>query len=374
MSNVRDAVPPRPVLLLPMALISGAVLVLAQVLFDLRQPAVAALGLAVAACQLFAAAAALRGGRLPAGPRLMVSAAGETYLAIQLGIALFAYPGTIPWPNTPAAVLAPVVLASAWLLPEPAHRRIVVIGYYIAVVAPAIVVVVARGTAAAGNALTATAPLVVMSVVLHAILRELTALEKGLVTSHGDRETLERLAHTDALTELPNRRAVLAELNREAAVSARFGLPLAVIEFDLDHFKEINDVYGHQTGDRVLAAVARHVQRRLRATDMIGRLGGEEFLILAPGNGLADATRLAEELCRSLREHPMAGDRGWVTASFGVAVYEPGDTGDAILARADQALYAAKRDGRDRVAVEQRNTSPSNGRPVGDAFSRSSSP
>lgn len=360
--------------MLPMALISGAVLILAQVLLDGQQPAVIALGLAVAACQLFGAAAVLRGGRLPASANLMVSVAAETYLAIQLGIAMLANPATAPWPNTLAAVLAPVVFVSAWLLSEAAHRGIAVIGYYMAVVAPAIVLVVARGTGAAGNALTATAPLVIVSGVLHAILRELTALEKGLVTSHGDRENLERLAHTDALTELPNRRALMAELNREAAVSARFGLPLAVIEFDLDHFKEINDVYGHQTGDQVLAAVARHVQRRLRATDMYGRLGGEEFLILAPGNGLADATQLADELCRSLREHPMAGDRGWVTASFGVAVYEIGDTGDAILARADQALYAAKRDGRDRVAVEQRNTNLSVGRPVGDTLSRSSSP
>ena len=372
MSKVRDAVPPEPVLLLPMTLISGAILILAQVLFDGRQPPVMAFGLAVAACQLLGAGAVLRGGRLLAGFKPMVWAAAEVYLAIQLGITLFAYPRAALWPHPAAIVLAPVVLASAWLLSEPAQRGLAVLGYYVAVVAPAIVFAVARGTA--GGALTATAPLVVMSGVLHAILKELTALERGLVTSHGDRETLERLAHTDALTELPNRRALMAELNREAAMSARFGLPLAVIEFDLDHFKEINDVYGHQTGDTVLAAVARHVQRRLRATDMFGRLGGEEFLILAAGNGLADATRLAEELCRSLREHPMAGDRGWVTASFGVAVYEIGDTGDAILARADQALYAAKRDGRDRVAVEQRNTSPAAVRPVGDALSSSSSP
>lgn len=343
-----------------------------QSLFDGRQPAMMAFGLAVAACQLFGAGAALRGGRLSAGFKPMIWAIGDVYLAIQLGIALFAHPRTAPWPLTAAIVLAPVVLASGWLLSDAAHRWLAVIGYYLAVVVPAIVFVVTRGVV--GNALIATAPLVVMSGAVHAILKELTALEMGLVSSHGDRETLERLAHTDALTELPNRRALMAELNREAAMSARFGLPLAVIEFDLDHFKEINDVYGHQTGDQVLATVARHVQRRLRATDMFGRLGGEEFLVLAAGNGLADATRLAEELCRSLREHPMAGDRGWVTASFGVAVYEIGDTGDAILARADQALYAAKRDGRDRVAVEQRNTSPAKGRTLGDALSPSSSP
>jgi diguanylate cyclase (GGDEF)-like protein len=166
------------------------------------------------------------------------------------------------------------------------------------------------------------------------------------------------MAHTDPLTELPNRRSLMAELTREAAVAARFGLPLAVIEFDLDHFKEINDVYGHQTGDQVLVAVTRQVQRRLRATDVVGRLGGEEFLILAPGNSAAEATRLAEELCHSLRERPMARDRAWVTGSFGVTVYEAGDTADAILARADAALYAAKRNGRNQVATATRGMPP----------------
>ncbi|HLY21570.1 MAG TPA: GGDEF domain-containing protein [bacterium] len=253
------------------------------------------------------------------------------------------------------AAWAPIVLITTWLLVEGAVcRRIAIITYYLAVVVPPAVLWTVRGPAAALATLGPTGALLLTSAAVSIVLAELARQREKSVESLAAQEVLERMAHTDALTELPNRRSLMAELNRETAVATRFGLPLAVIEFDLDHFKDVNDVYGHQTGDRVLVALARHVRRRLRATDVVGRMGGEEFLILAPGNSIAEAARLAEEICESLRERPMAGDRAWITASFGVAVYESGDTADAILVRADAALYEAKRGGGNRVAATNR--------------------
>ncbi len=301
----------------------------------------------------------MRGRRISAGVRIGITAAIQTSLLIQLVFLLFARPPASGAGGEPAAVLAwaPVVLITTWFLVEEASdRRFAIAAYNLVAVIPAVALWVARGPAAARSAVGPTAVLVLTGATVTVVLAEIARLREKLAESRAGQDVLERMAHTDALTELPNRRSLMAELSREAAVAARFGLPLAVIEFDLDHFKEINDVYGHQTGDRVLAAVAGHVRRRLRATDIIGRLGGEEFLILAPGNSLAEATRLADEICRSLREHPMAGDRAWVTGSFGVTVYEHGDTADAILARADAGLYAAKRDGRNRVATASRES------------------
>ena len=348
----------QPARLLPAVLMLGAVSTLAQVVSGHPQSLVRALDLAVAAACLGSAAAALRGLRISAGVRLGITGAIQTSFLTQLTFLFFARLPASGGGRELVAVLgwSPVVLITTWLLVEEASdRRLAIAAYFLVAVIPATALWAARGPEAAWAAFIPTAVLVLAGATVTVVLAEIVRLREQLAESRAGQEVLERMAHTDALTELPNRRSLMAELSREAAVAARFGLPLAVIEFDLDHFKEINDVYGHQTGDRVLAGVAGHVRRRLRATDIIGRLGGEEFLILAPGNSLAEATRLAEEICGSLREHPMAGDRAWVTGSFGVTVYEQGDTGDAILARADAALYAAKRDGRNRVATVSRD-------------------
>lgn len=345
--------------LLPIVLGLGAVFVVVQVLTGQSRTPVPAL--AVGAGYLWCALVAFRGGRSAEWLRIVVTVFAVAYLAIQLGLVLFA--GSSAAGNgsdfAVVATWAPFALLGAWLLlDERVNRWGAVIAYYLALLLPEAAFVVRRGSETASSALHQMGPLVLASVVLTIVLAELTRLQGRFAASQAAQDVLERMAHTDPLTELPNRRSLMAELTREAAVAARFGLPLAVIEFDLDHFKEINDVYGHQTGDQVLVAVTRHVQRRLRATDVVGRLGGEEFLILAPGNSAAEATRLAEELCQSLRERPMARDRAWVTGSFGVTVYEPGDTGDAILARADAALYAAKRNGRNQVATATRGMPP----------------
>jgi diguanylate cyclase (GGDEF)-like protein len=357
MTDLRDGAKGESRRLLTIVLVLGAVCALVTLPLGHSQPPVQVLGLAAAAGCLWSALVAFLGRPIAQRFRIAVAAVTQTYLAVQLGILFFTRPPAFGNGRALEAAVAwaPVVLITTWLLvEEAAFRRIAVAAYYLAVLVPAAVLWIARGSAAAPTALGPTAALVLGGAVVNVVLVELARQQEKSVESRAAQEVLERMAHTDALTELPNRRSLMAELNRETAVAARFGLPLAVIEFDLDHFKDVNDVYGHQTGDRVLVALARHVRRRLRATDVAGRMGGEEFLILAPGNSISEAARVAEEICESLRERPMAGDRAWITASFGVAVYESGDTAEAILARADAALYAAKRGGGNRVATANR--------------------
>lgn len=161
---------------------------------------------------------------------------------------------------------------------------------------------------------------------------------------------LRRLAMTDELTGMPNRRSILERLEREVA-ALRDGRALAVVAFDVDHFKRINDVHGHHGGDRVLRSIADIIGRALPANARLGRMGGEEFLIVLPACGADAAFALAERL-RALvagaRFDGFANDER-VTISLGVSEGLPGDDVEALLRRADAALYRAKGDGRDRA-------------------------
>jgi diguanylate cyclase (GGDEF)-like protein len=156
-------------------------------------------------------------------------------------------------------------------------------------------------------------------------------------------------AATDALTGLPNRRAVEDAVKRMVAQSARDVSPLAALLLDLDHFKKINDVYGHDRGDEVLAATGVALRNVLRESDFVGRYGGEEFLLLLPSTDKLGALRLAEQV-RSAIAAIRVPDVDRITASIGVAVL-PDDAGDAVtlIRSADRALYSAKSNGRDRV-------------------------
>ncbi|MDQ3863910.1 MAG: GGDEF domain-containing protein [Actinomycetota bacterium] len=162
-------------------------------------------------------------------------------------------------------------------------------------------------------------------------------------------EAMHRLAHTDQLTGVANRRELYSELKKETDKSERYGRPLSIIFFDLDHFKSVNDTYGHDCGDGVLREVVRATQRVLRATDRLGRWGGEEFVVLAPETDLRQASRLAERLRVEIANH-RHGTGAAVTASLGFAEYEATrDTAETLLKRADQALYKAKFLGRNRA-------------------------
>jgi diguanylate cyclase (GGDEF)-like protein len=165
-------------------------------------------------------------------------------------------------------------------------------------------------------------------------------------------EALERLATTDELTGIWNRRHFLALADGPWARFVHERAPLAVLVLDLDVFKSINDRFGHDVGDAVIAHVARLCGRLKRETDILARFGGEEFVLLMPDTRGSDAVTFAEELRQRIESEPLGVDTELlrITTSIGVAEADPAmaSLGD-LLKRADQALYDAKHDGRNRV-------------------------
>jgi len=176
-----------------------------------------------------------------------------------------------------------------------------------------------------------------------------------LLCKEKDDAEMARLASTDSLTGLPNRHAFLerAEIARQSALRQR--QPLALAMMDIDHFKQINDRFGHASGDEALTVFARTARETLRAHETIGRLGGEEFAMVLPGTDLAGALQAAERLRLAVRESIVitSGTPYTMTVSIGVVVLDPNETLGMALARADHALYAAKSAGRDRVEAGQ---------------------
>lgn len=160
---------------------------------------------------------------------------------------------------------------------------------------------------------------------------------------------LERLAVSDVLTGLPNRRAMLDVLARSATHARREILPFCVAMVDIDHFKDVNDSCGHAAGDAVLKRFAEVMSQGLREGDVLGRWGGEEFLLVLPGATLATAQTVLARMQSRIRAGMLPEPS--VTFSAGVAAYHRTESPDELLARADAALYAAKHAGRDRVEV-----------------------
>jgi diguanylate cyclase (GGDEF)-like protein len=159
-------------------------------------------------------------------------------------------------------------------------------------------------------------------------------------------------AATDALTGLPNNRAARDTIKRLVAHSSRTVSPLAAMLLDLDHFKQINDTFGHGKGDDVLAAVGAMLRTTLRESDFVARYGGEEFVVLLPSTGREDAQLVAEKIRAAIAQIRVAGVERAITISIGIAGL-PDDAGDAatLLRMADRALYTAKAAGRNRVEV-----------------------
>jgi diguanylate cyclase (GGDEF)-like protein len=169
----------------------------------------------------------------------------------------------------------------------------------------------------------------------------------------------EARAATDALTGLPNARSCQDTLRRMIAHAGRTVSPLSAILLDLDHFKQINDRFGHGAGDDVLAAVSAVIASTIRASDFAGRAGGEEFLLLLPDTDQEGAMEMAEKVRAAVAEVEVPRVEREITASLGVATY-PRDAreGDTLLRQADRALYAAKAAGRNRVELSS-TTPPS---------------
>ena len=170
-------------------------------------------------------------------------------------------------------------------------------------------------------------------------------------------EKLTRLANTDSLTQLMNRPAIVDQLEREITRAKRTNTPLAVVMADVDHFKNVNDTYGHTAGDAVLVEFSKRVGNFVRKYDSLGRYGGEEFLILLPGLPAEAASRVVERFREKISESPFQaeGVEIPVTTSFGVAWFTPEALPDVKQAvkEADELLYVAKNGGRNKVECNQ---------------------
>jgi len=177
------------------------------------------------------------------------------------------------------------------------------------------------------------------------LLRANQRMAAELERSH---ELAVQAAFTDELTGVPNRRHILKLAESALTDPRKHSQPVSFALLDLDHFKKVNDTYGHAGGDAVLRHFCEHTQGHLRSGQAMGRLGGEEFLLLLPGTELADAQTALERVRHSLEPH--AGIR--YTFSAGLALARRGDTVDTVLERADQALYLSKERGRDCTSSE----------------------
>lgn len=186
--------------------------------------------------------------------------------------------------------------------------------------------------------------------ILHGTIQDIT--ERKLAEN-----ALQELATTDPLTKLYNRRFYQEYSAKAIQASDRKELPTAVVMFDLDHFKKVNDTYGHATGDQVLQKIAEKAKSSIRQKDILGRIGGEEFALTLPGTTLLEGAGIADKLRKKIAQMTFeASEQNQsfaLTCSFGVTVCgKPGESVDAMLARADEALYAAKHNGRNRVEVK----------------------
>jgi diguanylate cyclase (GGDEF)-like protein len=189
---------------------------------------------------------------------------------------------------------------------------------------------------------------------------KLARLEHDLEIKKIDLESVlaqaNEISHTDPLTFLPNRRKIVADLQRAVAGCNQNQRPLTVFMIDIDHFKKVNDTFGHLAGDRALQAIASRLQESIRREDKIGRYGGEEFIILLPGTDEKPATKLAERLLDIVREMviPFDGKTIKVTVSLGIAQCRIGkESWEELLKRADNALYQSKQRGRNRWTISE---------------------
>jgi diguanylate cyclase (GGDEF)-like protein len=160
--------------------------------------------------------------------------------------------------------------------------------------------------------------------------------------------TLEEMASTDELTKAFNRRKFDQLIEAEVTRGARYSTSLSLLMLDIDHFKRVNETFGHEAGDAVLVAIAALVRSQIRAADSLARWGGEEFVVLMPAVDALGAAALAERIRAGVASHDF-GPVGQVTVSLGVAQYCAGETSDQLFARVDAALYRAKDGGRNRV-------------------------
>lgn len=192
-----------------------------------------------------------------------------------------------------------------------------------------------------------------LGIILHLVI----AFQKKMVATE---EIIQEMAITDELTKLKNRRFLRTRLGEELDRASRYGHPLACIFFDVDLFKQVNDTYGHEAGDMVLRTVSATAQEQGRQIDILGRFGGEEFLMILPETDLEQAVALAERLRQAIESKTCVAGRQQirVTATFGVSCYSPGPTAaqpdlSDLIKQADTAMLEAKKAGRNRVGIAE---------------------
>ena len=218
--------------------------------------------------------------------------------------------------------------------------------YLVAVgAAYAILLVIEDENAALARWVTTIGTIVLAAFLIDSLVRRVRRMAREAASIARERAelmaTLAEVARTDELTGLPNRRAWDEALARELARARRDGTPLCIGIVDLDRFKEYNDIYGHQGGDRLLKELAAAWQQELRATDVLARYGGEEFALALPGCDLGDSAAIVERL--------RAATPAEQTASAGLIRWDGEESAEELFGRADKALYAAKEGGRDRI-------------------------
>lgn len=189
---------------------------------------------------------------------------------------------------------------------------------------------------------------------IQSLMTRVANMEEEARTFKANIEDQRQKAMTDALTGLPNRAALSERLELEMARWQRYGGDLLLAVLDVDHFKRINDDFGHLAGDKVLKIIASELARRLRKTDFIARFGGEEFVVLLPSTPLDGGRQLLEVLRAAVEACPFhfKGERLAITCSAGLTAFRRGERSEAVFERADQALYRAKRGGRNRLEVD----------------------
>jgi diguanylate cyclase (GGDEF)-like protein len=202
-------------------------------------------------------------------------------------------------------------------------------------------------------------------------------LSLGLVLMSKERSeaALKYLALRDALTGIPNRRAILEELEREVARARRTENRLAIVIIDLDHFKNVNDQHGHLAGDEVLRHCVEQMKKRLRMSDSLGRYGGEEFLLMMPGTTVEGAMTAVEDLRQAIADnHTQFGELS-IPQSFSAGVWvglpSAKDNGNSLIAQADAALYECKAAGRNTVRLAGSKEPDPSTKDVPPSFNRS---
>jgi diguanylate cyclase (GGDEF)-like protein len=175
------------------------------------------------------------------------------------------------------------------------------------------------------------------------------------LTAEGEAQEMSRLAITDALTQIMNRRGITVGLLDAMAQAERYNTPLTIAMIDIDHFKQVNDSYGHEAGDKVLKDIAAILSEALRMPDKVGRYGGEEFLIMLPHTTLVQGRKIADRIRASVSkwEFNIGTKKIKLTISIGVIQYKAGEDLERFLSQADKALYEAKASGRNLVVAHK---------------------